>query len=214
MIEDVYFKPYSCCRWAHAAIDGVIDIMCQEGISADAVVAVRIDTFARALSLNNDLAPRTLEAAQYSVPFCIAVAAVRGGRALLPLENHTLNDEEVLRFARKVVLAIDPSLDAMFPSAVPARIECETRNGSFSRTVLAPRGEPNNPLAWHDLKTKFDVVADKRVSSATATALVDAIAALEAGDISPLLSSLARPMVKEAPDARSLYQLARDKVSS
>lgn len=212
-IEDVYFKPYSCCRWAHAAIDGILDVKEHDSLAADEIVAIRVGTFGRALSLNNDLAPPTLEAAQYSVPFCVAVAAVRGARALLPLEDGVLSDKEVLGFARKVTLAIDPTLDTMFPLAVPARIECETRNGSFSRTVLAPRGEPNNPLTWSDLKAKFDSIAHKRMSAAAAIALVDGVAALEAGDVRPLLSSLATPFVREAPDLAFVSLLAREGVS-
>jgi 2-methylcitrate dehydratase PrpD len=192
-IEDGYFKLYSCCRWAHAAIDGMLEIKQQEGLGTDDIVAVRISTFAQTLSLNNDLAPPTLEAAQYSVPFCVAVAAVRGADALLPLEVATLGDAMVLDCARKITMTVDPTLDAMFPSAVPARIEVDTRRGRFSRTVTAPRGESSNPLGWDDLGVKFQSVARKNIAPAAAAALVDAVAALNAGDIRPLLSTLAAP---------------------
>ena len=192
-IEDVYFKLYSCCRWAHAAIDGILEIKEREGIGADDIVAIRISTFAQALSLNNDLAPTTLEAAQYSVPFCVAVAAIRGPDALLPLEESSLGDRMVLDCARKIALTVDPALDAMFPAAVPARVEVETRRGLFSRTVTAPRGESSNPLGWDGLGVKFQSVARKRMSPAAVAALVGAVAALEAGDVGPLLSTLAAP---------------------
>lgn len=192
-IEDVYFKLYSCCRWAHAAIDGILEIKEQEGIGSSDIMAIRISTFAQALSLNNDLAPPTLEAAQYSVPFCIAVAAVRGPDALLPLEEPRLGDRAVLDCARKITLTVDPALDATFPSAVPARVEVETRRGRFSRTVTAPRGESSNPLGWDALGAKFQSVARKRLSPAAVAALVGAVAALEDGDVGPLLSTLAAP---------------------
>jgi 2-methylcitrate dehydratase PrpD len=200
-IEDVYFKLYSCCRWAHAAIDGILEIKQRDGVTADDIVAIRIDTFAQALSLNNDLAPPTPEAAQYSVPFCAAVAAVRGAEALLPLEESRLGDRTVLDCARKVTLSVDPALDAMFPAAVPARIEVRTGRGRFSRTVVAPRGEPRNPLDWDDLRAKFQSVARTRISPAVAAALIQAVDALEAGGLRPLLSTL--PARGEA--ARTLH---------
>jgi 2-methylcitrate dehydratase PrpD len=200
-IEDGYFKLYSCCRWAHAAIDGMLELRQQEGIGADDIVAVRIGTFAQTLSLNNDLVPPTMEAAQYSVPFCVAVAAVRGAAALLPLEAATLGDALVLDCARKISMTVDPTLDAMFPSAVPARIEVETRRGRFSRTVTAPRGESSNPLGWDDLGVKFQSVARGRISPVAAAALVEAVAALDAGDIRPLLVTLATPAQSLAPAA-------------
>lgn len=192
-IEDTYFKLYSCCRWAHAAIDGLLEIIEQNRMNAGDIVAIRIDTFSQALSLNNDLVPPTLEAAQYSVPFCVAVAAVRGAAALLPLEAATLGDAMVLDCARKITMTVDPALDAMFPSAVPARIEVESRRGRFSRTVTAPRGESSNPLGWDELGVKFQSVARGRISPAATAALVEAIAALDAGDIRPLLAALAAP---------------------
>jgi 2-methylcitrate dehydratase PrpD len=189
-IEDTYFKLYSCCRWAHAAIDGLLEIIEQNRMNAGDIVAIRIYTFSQALTLNNDLVPRTLEAAQYSVPFCVAVAAVRGPDALLPIEELMLRDEAVLHCARKVTLTVDPALDALFPSAVPARVEVATRDERYSRTVVAPRGEPSNPLSWDDLKAKFHVLAENRMRPDSVKRLIDGVAALETGDIGPLLSSL------------------------
>jgi 2-methylcitrate dehydratase PrpD len=89
----------------------------------------------------------------------------------------------------------------MFPSAVPARIEVETRRGRFSRTVTAPRGESSNPLGWDDLGVKFQSVARGRISPVAAAALVEAVAALDAGDIRPLLVTLATPAQSLAPAA-------------
>jgi 2-methylcitrate dehydratase PrpD len=189
-IEDTYFKLYSCCRWAHAAIDGLLEISAQNRIRAEDIVSISIHTFSQALALNNDLAPRTLEAAQYSVPFCAAVAAVRGSAALLPLEETRLSDEAVLDCARKVTLSVDPALDAMFPSSVPARVEIATRAGHYSCRVVAPRGEPNNPLSWNDLQAKFFSLAEKRLPPAEAKSLIDAMADLQTGNIGPLLKSL------------------------
>ena len=189
-IEDVYFKLYSCCRWAHAAIDGMLEIRAQEEVAADDIVAVRIETFAQTLALNNDLAPPTLEAAQYSVPFCVAAAAVHGPTALLPLEEAALPDRAVLDCAAKVTVTVDPALDPLFPAAVPARVIVETPEARFSRLIVAPRGEPSNPLGWDDLRTKFETLAKNRLPPGGTAALIDAIAFLDGGDLGPLLAAL------------------------
>ena len=84
---------------------------------------------------------------------------------------------------------------------------------SLVRAVLAPRGEPSNPLTWEDRKQKFDGVALKRMSAAAAAASVEGVTAMEAEDIRPLLSILATPLVKEVPDIRSSSPLARARVS-
>ena len=190
LIETVYFKPYGCCRWAHAAIDALLELMASERIAADEIKGVRVETFATALTLNNDLAPPTLEAAQYSVPFCMAAAAIHGAEALLPLEEKLLHDSAVLAFAPRVTLSVAPDLDPMFPRSVPARITVTTARGLHHRTVLAPRGEPVNPLSDNDLRAKFATIAGQKLAPARGPALLDALAAFDAGDIAPLLANL------------------------
>ena len=190
LIETAYFKPYGCCRWAHAAIDALLQLMAQERLASDEIKSVHVETFTQTLSLNNDLAPPTLEAAQYSVPFCLAAAAIHGGEALLPLEEPLLRDPKVLAFTPRVTLSIAPDLDAMFPRGVPARIAVTTARGVHRQTVLAPRGEPVNPLGDDDLLAKFSTIARRRLAPATSAALLKAFDAFKAGDIAPLLATL------------------------
>jgi 2-methylcitrate dehydratase PrpD len=197
-IEGVYFKPYSCCRWAHAAIDAALALQAQHGIAASSIKAINVATFSQVLLLNNEVTPHSLESAQYSVPFCVALAAVRGPEALLPMSEWSLRDSEVLALARRVRLSVDPQLDAMFSKSVPARIDIETEHASFVHTVLAPRGEPSNPMDWTDLKMKFDTVTRSRMSQEAAAQLVRAVEALERGDIKPLRAALATPLRKPA----------------
>lgn len=189
-IETVYFKPYGCCRWAHAAIDALLELIKGGVITVREIKEVHVETFAQALSLNNDLAPPTLESAQYSVPFCVAVAAIHGAAALLPLEEALLGDREVLAFAPRVTLAVAPEFDSMFPQGVPARVVVDTVRGVHQHTVLTPRGEPTNPMSDVDFVAKFSTIASKRLLPATTADLFDALAAFESGEIASLLANL------------------------
>lgn len=193
-IDHIYFKPYSCCRWAHAAIDAVLEIMEVHGIAAAEILGIEIHTFARALQLNNDVEPRTLEAAQYSVPFCVALAATLGPGALLPLAECALQEPAVLALARRVTLRLDPDLDAMFSRAVPARVEIATAGGRFTRSIIAPRGEPSNPMTIDDLTEKFETATHGLVAPDFGSSLAGAIRALESGDLGPLRTALAIPL--------------------
>lgn len=192
MIETGYFKPYGACRWAHAAIDAILEIQARHGIGADAIESIHIETFSQALSLNNELAPPTLESAQYSVPFCVAAAAVHGAEALVPMEPALLKDKAVLAVSPRVTLSIAADLDPMFPARVPARVAVRSASGVHEATVLAPRGEPVNPMSDEDLAAKFFTIAARRISPAASTALLDAFAALRSGEIAPLLAALGR----------------------
>ena len=204
LIDSVYFKPYSCCRWAHAAIDALIELQMEGAIPASEIEAIEVHTFGRALRLNNDLAPANLEAAQYSLPFCIALVALRGTGALLPLREGSLADREVLALAERVHLRVDPQLDAMFSEAVPARLEVVMPQGRVTRTVITPKGEAANPMTRADLRAKFDIATASLVEGDLVSSLLDAVEAFENGDIQPLFAALATPLgdqgLQEIPD--------------
>ena len=76
-IDRVYFKPYACCRWNHAALDALLALKDRHHLDGADIEAIEVHTFKRALKLTNETNPDTVEGAQYSLPFCLAVAAVR-----------------------------------------------------------------------------------------------------------------------------------------
>lgn len=192
-ITDTYFKPYSCCRWNHAPIDALLALMEKHGLRSEDIVSVDVETFGRALTLSNEVAPSTLEGAQYSIPFCLGVAAVRGAPALLPLREDCLADQAALDLARKVRLAVIPEYDAMFPAAVPGRVRLTTATATLEHAVLAPKGEPSNPMTWDDIDAKFHAIARDRLAPRALGRIRLAVDALLGGDIALLRSALAAP---------------------
>src|SRR4051812_7092724 len=135
LINSTYFKPYSCCRWIHAPIDALLALMDEHDIQSGAITNIDVETFGRSLTLSNEVAPATLEGAQYSLPFCLGVAATSGASALLPLSNEALADERAIEIAGRVRMTVNPEFDLMFPAAVPGRIRITTTSGAFERTV-------------------------------------------------------------------------------
>lgn len=186
-IDRVYFKPYSCCRWAHAAIDGLTDIIEQDGLRPSAVERVEVHTFARALKLNNEPDPDTLEGAQYSVPFCLGVAAHHGREALLPLGSDRLHDPLAVGFARKVTLLVDQTLDGRFPETTAARIVLRTATGVHEREVIHPLGDPDNPMPRAKLLEKFSLAT----RGLPVDEVLRGIERFDDGDYTPLIAALA-----------------------
>lgn len=191
VIEGVYFKPYSCCRWAHAAIDGLTDILEREGLKREAIQSVEVHTFERALKLNNDADPDTLEAAQYSVPFVLGVAAVQGREALLPLTENSLHHPETIAFARRVELLVDDTINARFPATTGARIIIKTPTGQHQREVMHPLGDPANPMSRDRLLAKFNAAT----RALNADKVLSAITEFDNGQYAPLVCALADPGV-------------------
>ena len=168
-IENTYFKPYSSCRWSHAAIDALVSILTENRLPYESINQVTVETFERALRLNNYPDPSCLEAAQYSIPFCLGVVAVKGPAALLPLMDASLKEADIVNFARRITLTRDTYLNDLFPRQTPARVRVETSAGSFEKTVMDPRGDPANPMEQTELEAKFCLpdpeVSDYRISS-------------------------------------------------
>ena len=195
-INGIYFKPYGCCRWAHSAIDAVLSLQSQFDFGANGVEAIEIDTFSWALRLNNEVAPRTVESAQYSLPFCVAMALTKGARALVQIEQTDLADADTLALAKRIRLRVDRSFDAMFPQSVPARIRVVANGRSLLKEITAPLGEPSNPMDWACLLAKFCTVADKWLEEGCRDKFLAAFQDLRDGDLGSLLATLQRPLIR------------------
>ena len=146
LIETTYFKPYAACRWIHSAIDAILALR-RIGLEPASVECIEVATFRRALSLENLPHPADIIAAQFSIPFVLAVAVLEGAEALLPMSPDLLHRSDVRALSERVTLVLDSELDDCFPAQVPARVTIKTRKGVVSRTIYTPLGDPGNPLS-------------------------------------------------------------------
>ncbi len=201
LIEGTYYKPYSCCRWAHAALDGLAALLAEECIAPDDIEAIELDLFSRALTLNNLVRPPSMEAAQYSIPYVLGLFAVHGAGVLQPMRADCLDDEAAMAVAGRVVLRVDPRFDAMFPAAAPCRVTLFAGGRPRSREVLLAWGEPGNPMDWTALRDKQRTVCADLLGEAATARLWSAIGTMRAGDIAPLLAMLAAPLAAPAERA-------------
>ncbi len=189
-VDRVYFKPYACCRWAHAALDALCGLMRGEGLSAGGIDAIEVHTFERALRLNNYPDPPTLEAAQYSLPFCLAAAAVAGPESLLPLSPALLGRADIVALARRVALHVDADFDRAFPGEAGARVVLRAAAGRFEALCRHPHGDPDNPMSWDQLAAKLRTLTRGVLPEARAEAITAAVHRLPQGGLGPLMELL------------------------
>ena len=104
-IEQLTFKAWPSCRGTHPFIELALGLR-ERGLAPGdiAAVTVRIDEVQRMLAepLPRKQAPQTLIDAKFSVPFCTALALVRGRVDLDSFTDATLSDAQVLAMAAKV----------------------------------------------------------------------------------------------------------------
>jgi 2-methylcitrate dehydratase PrpD len=173
-ILSTYFKPYAVCRWAHSSVDAVLDLAGRHALKPVEIESVLVETFYEVTRLVN-YTPRNAIAAQFSIPFALAVALLHGRIEPEDVSEDNLQKPEILGLARKVEVVVDPEINSQFPAKTIARVTMHTGRGAFQTTVEYPRGNPENPLSDDDLRAKFRSLTMQIVGEKTCEKLQTAI---------------------------------------
>lgn len=191
-ISSSYFKLYACCRHIHPPLDAFLHLVDQHSIDARDIEKIEVEAYSGALRITNKTHPSSLVDVQYSIPYCLALAAVEGRDALLPLAADALSHDGLSDLACKVSLSLDVTLDAKFPSQTLARVTVVSKGQRFTSDVTAPRGEAGDPLTWKELEDKFIAVTRGILSKTQQGKVVSAVETLRAvDDLGPLFNCLA-----------------------
>ena len=210
-IEKNYFKPYPCCRWIHAPLESLLGILRKNALTAETVADIKVRTFGKAARLDQPKPP-TAEDAQYSIPFVLATALLKGDFAPRDMDAERLADEAVLAQARKVRVIEDPVLDAGYPASITARVEVTTRSGAVhTRTNRSVKGNWDDPLSDEQLQAKFAKFAAGVLDAADAATACDRLKRLDATEsIKDFITSLHRAVqLNSDPQAGALKENRR-----
>ena len=132
-VMDLYFKPYTCCRWGHPAIDACVGLMREHGITADDIESAAIRTFHRATLLSK-IVPKTADEAQYNIAYPVAAALVYGDFGLAQVREENLGDPKVVEMMKRLSFVVDEELDKQFPARRICRAELVTKDGKGPKT--------------------------------------------------------------------------------
>ena len=155
-------KPlYSCCKYTHASVDAARAIVSENKITPNQISQVNaIVTSQEVFNLVCDpmeikRKPRTLVDAQFSLPYTIALALVKGKVTLDDFTNEAIQDNEVLKMAQKVQVELKPCEGrAVLPA--PGIIEVQTVGGEqYKKEVNFVKGHPRNPNSLEDCMEKM-----------------------------------------------------------
>jgi 2-methylcitrate dehydratase PrpD len=165
-ILKTYFKPYASCRWSHSAIDGVLELARERDLQPEEIRSIHVEGFQETTMLC-DYAPVNTVAAQYSIPFSVALALTHKRIGPAQLTEANLQDPRLLDLAGKVKISVTPDLDRLFPEQTAVRVTLCTDRGDFTTTVEYPKGDPSNPMSDAELEEKFrwltvEVVGEER----------------------------------------------------
>jgi 2-methylcitrate dehydratase PrpD len=173
-ILETTFKPYPCCKALHAAIDGMLDLNGEYHFDPEQVSEIVIGGYEKLVKMHDIYEPATTMAAQFSIPYVVSVALLKGVPGLEAFEEKSIRDKKTLDLARKVRTIIDPDVASYFPPEVPSKVTVKLRNGkTCSKTVIYAKGTPHSPMSGKELEAKFKGFASRVVSEGQAEKAIE-----------------------------------------
>ena len=193
-VDNIAIKPYSSCRWQHAALDCIKQLKEEHALKPERIRDVTIHAFAWVCT-HEVYGPVDMVDAQFSIPYT-ATMVLKGyhpGPAWYTEEN--LKSEEILNFSKKVKVKLDHGIDKKYfeEDKISSRVEITTENGeTFEKSVDIPTGDPRNPLSKEEIEEKFRNQALYSLKEEDVGKVIEKIYDLEnIKDISDLTSLLA-----------------------
>jgi len=180
---NISLKPYPCCHFNHAFIDGALHLKEKHRIRPDDISAIEClisepqsHIVCEPIEVKRN--PATVYGVLFSLPFCVAMALVRGKPGRKDFFNMDIHDEEVLDLSRKVSYGLDPDSD--YPHHFPGVVKIRLKNGELVEyRERFNRGCPENPMSKEEVVEKFLDNAGDVLNKGKAEELIEKISHLE-----------------------------------
>lgn len=180
----IEFKPYSCARPIHNAIDCALTIRKQHVPDLLAIERIVMERHPDWAHYHQNKTPQTYHEAQVSLPYSVAIALKEGAALFDQYRNDKLKREDVLHAMRVMEFQVAPSL----PRGVSCRMTMVMKNGEqYVAQIDDPKGSIGNPMSDAELRVKFDSLAIPVLGQAGAARLAQAVDRVEAADVRTLM---------------------------
>jgi 2-methylcitrate dehydratase PrpD len=186
-IEATYLKRYASCRYTHASIDALLAVLGERGVASHRIGSLVVEVFPAALTITNERSPSTLEGAQFSIPFCAALAALRGTSAFQPIRLESLSDPEVIALSDRIEIRSTSDFAHSFPASTPSRIRIELDGSRRELTVVHPIGDVENPMSRIQVIQKLEQLGNGSSSHRSLAQVVAEISELSADHLASSL---------------------------
>ena len=161
---------------AQTGVQAVLELQAEHGFTGAAVDRVTVAGTERMATINNIRNPTDIMMAQYSIPFCVALALFRDPHDPASFDDSALVDADIRDMCGRVAVTVaDPPTKIAGASIVTILL----KNGrSFTREVNEFNGTPARPLNRNELRDKFTILSRLRYGI-EASALFDRLQQLE-----------------------------------
>jgi 2-methylcitrate dehydratase PrpD len=150
----IMLKRFPCHITAHTSVQAVEDLRAEHGYSGADVASIAIAGSEKMATINNIPAPTDLMMAQYSIPFCVALAHFKN-----PRDPHSFNaaavvDPTIRALAARVTITIAD--EARHGRTLASTVTVTLKDGRVvSRRAADFKGTPEQPLNRDEMREKF-----------------------------------------------------------
>jgi len=185
-INAVWFKVYPLCGW----IQGVVQLLgtmrdeLNQGkpLAPDQIKKVVVGTSRFAVNGNSNPVPADTMDAQYSIPYCCALALTGDPGDPRAFEASGYNDVTLHAIAARVETRVDDACEAVYPQRFGSRVQLHLTNGDMKEALtLDPHGTPADPCSDAELTAKFKRLAQLSPLQIDSEAIIRAVQQLDAG---------------------------------
>jgi 2-methylcitrate dehydratase PrpD len=149
---NICFKRYPCHVTAQAAMQALRQAMIEQRFDAGAVTALLLECSEKVASHHDIRSPSDVMMAQYSVPFCVALAMHRDPEDPRSFDDSALSDAGIARTCASIEIRAASGL----PSAWSARMTVSLSDGRRLEILATSfRGMPDDPLTDADMRRRF-----------------------------------------------------------
>ena len=181
IMQAQYVKPYPICRWAHAPIDGVRDLMLAHGFGSDDIRHIQINTFHESACLFQGV-PDSTSMAQYSLSFAVATQVVHGRIGVEQVSGDGLADTVVHAMIKRISVAESDAHNATFPHNRDADVQITLNDGRVLDSGLVhARGGSERPMDGSEIIAKFENYAAPVIGADRARAIVAVVTGMADG---------------------------------
>lgn len=171
-------KPYPSCRWAHAGVDAALALRAEHNLKPQDIESVTLGISRAGMLLvgapaDKKANPQNIVDAQFSGPFVIANALLYGEMGWDSYRH--LGNPEVTSLMQRIRCDNDPEIEAEFPANMSGKITLQAGGQTFTKTVIIPKGDPDNFPDNAALQEKFTSLAAKAIGPAATAQLAKAI---------------------------------------
>jgi 2-methylcitrate dehydratase PrpD len=139
---------------SHTSVQAIEDLRAEHGYVPGAVASIHIAGNPKMATINNIPSPADLMMAQYSLPFCVALAHYRNPRDPRSFSAASFNDPAIRALARLVTISV--SEEARHGHTLASTVTVTLKDGrALSRRVADFKGTPESPLERADMREKF-----------------------------------------------------------